>query len=447
MKQKFIEQAKDAVKKAIDIGAGQAEVYIVQGKELSIDVRNNEVETMKLADEIGLGVRVFKNQRLGYAFTSDLSQSAIDKIIHQAIANSDKTTPDEFNRLPDYNGKYKELDLYDHDLGSVKVEEKIELAKSIEKAARDYDARVKITERSSYFDAFYEVALANSLGINATYRGTYCGAYSYLVAEENGDNQTGFGVSYQQKFNRLKPEDIGREAAENAVRMLGAKSVNTQKAVVVLDPNIATDFLSIISPILSAEAVQKGKSLFAGKVGQEVGSHLITIIDDGTMEGGIRTAPFDGEGVPTSKNVLVENGVLKGFLHNTYTAAKEGIQSTGNGNRGSYKNGPEIGTTNFYIAPGNVSREELLKNINQGLYITDVMGMHTANPISGDFSVGASGLWIENGKFTKPVKGIAIAGNIIDLLESVDCVSDDLRFFGGKGSPTIRIAQMSISGS
>ena len=223
--------------------------------------------------------------------------------------------------------------------------------------------------------------------------------------------------------------------------------MGTQKAAVVLDPYIATNFLGLLSPALSAEAVQKGRSLFAGKVNQAVASPLITVVDDGRLPGGIASAPFDGEGVPTSETVLIDQGQLKGFLHNTYTAAKEGVSSTGNGVRSSFKSTPEVGSTNFFIRAGEKSPEQLIKEVPKGLYVTEVMGMHTANPISGDFSVGASGIWIEKGELTRPVRGVAIAGNIMDLLGAVDAVGSDLEFFGGKGAPTLRVSSMSLSGS
>ncbi|MDP3050193.1 MAG: metallopeptidase TldD-related protein, partial [Eubacteriales bacterium] len=189
-----------------------------------------------------------------------------------------------------------------------------------------------------------------------------------------------------------------------------------------------------------------GRSLFAGRMGERVASDLVTIVDDGTLPGGINSGPCDGEGVPTSRTVVIEHGVLTSFLHNTYTAAKDGLVSTGNGVRGSFKGSPEVGTTNFYLSPGKTEREQLLEELDSGLLVTEVMGMHTANPISGDFSVGASGLWVENGRVSHPVRGMAIAGNITDLLMKIDAVGSDLQFFGGKGAPTVRVRQMMVTG-
>ncbi|MGI6227501.1 MAG: TldD/PmbA family protein, partial [Peptococcales bacterium] len=287
----------------------------------------------------------------------------------------------------------------------------------------------------------------NSLGLKGYYQGAYCGGYGLVVAEDNGENQTGFGMQYNLKYCTLNPEKIGKEAGERAVRLLGAKSVPSQKATLILEPYIATNFLGIISPALSAEAADKGKSFLKDKLNKKVASNLLTLIDDGQMPGRILSAPFDGEGVPTSKTTLVEEGVLKSYLHNTYTAHKAGLQSTGNGIRGSYKSTPEIGTTNFYLEKGTLDPQQMIKEVEKGLYVTDVMGMHTANPISGDFSLGASGIWIEKGELKYPVRGIAIAGNIEQLLENIDGVGNDLTFFVGKGSPTIRINNISISGS
>jgi PmbA protein len=438
--------AKKLVEEATAKGAHQAEVYISKGKELTIEVSKGQVETLKNAEEHGLGIRVFVDQKMGYAYTSDFSPTALTTAVERAIANADKTFADSFNVLPKPVLDHRELDIYDPGIEKTSVDEKIQMALQIEKAAKEYDPRVKIIESCTYQDSQYQVTLASSEGIVTGYHGAYCGCFAYVVAEEEGDAQTGFGLQFELKIADLDPVKVGREAARKAVRMLGAKNINTQKAPVVFDPYVATNFLGVLAPALSAEAVQKGKSLFAGKLGTQVCSPLISIIDDGALPGAIMSAPFDGEGVKTGRTSLIEKGVLKSFLHNSYTAAKEGVTSTGNAVR-SFKSTPEVGTTNFFIEPASVSRDELLSGIDRGFYVTEVMGMHTANPISGDFSVGASGLWIENGKLTKAVRGVAIAGNLMSLFQQVDCVADDLTFFVGRGAPTIRIKEMTISGS
>lgn len=444
---KYLAIAESAVQRAKSGGAALAEAFLLSSKDLSIEVRNGEVETMKLAEDRGLGLRVINQGRVGFAFTTEFNGSGIDQVVQQALANGENTEPDEYHKLPQITEQYPQLDLYDPDIRSATVENKIKLAVEMEQQAKAYDPKVKIIESSSYQDAEVEVSIVNSQGMQAHYQGAYCGIYLALVAGEGDDSQTGFAMKYGLKYAELDPTAIGQKAAERAVRMLGAKPVQSQKAAVVLDPYIATSFLGLLSPALSGEAVQKGRSLFAGKVGQKVASDLITLVDDGRLAGGIASAPFDGEGVPTSETILIEQGQLLGFLHNTYTASKEGLQSTGNGVRGSFKGTPEVGTTNFFIRPGASSPEQMIKDVKNGLYVTEVMGMHTANPISGDFSLGAAGILIENGQFTRPVRGVAIAGNIMELLGAVDAVGNDLEFFGGKGAPTIRVASMSLSGS
>lgn len=446
MESGFKTTAENAVQKALQLGAGMAEAYLGNSKELVIEVRNGEVETMKLAADRGMGIRVFADGSTGFAFTSDLGDTAVDEMIGQALANARSAAPDPRRTLPKPSPAYPQLDLYDPAIREATVEHKIKMARTMEKEARAFDNRVGIVESSTYQDGEAEVILVNSHGISLQYSGAYCGMYIALVAGSGEDSQTGFALDYSLRLKDLDPVRLGRDAANRAVRMLGAKPGKTQQAPVVLDPYIATGFLGVLAPALSAEAVQKGRSLFAGKIGQQVASELFNIVDDGTLANGIASAPFDGEGVPTSKTVLIQNGLLSGYLHNTYTAARDGVQSTGNGVRGSFKSTPEVGTTNFFVQPGSSGSDEIIGEVNSGFYITEVMGLHTANPISGDFSFGASGLWIENGKLARPVRGMAVAGNIMDVIRNIDAVGSDLQFFGGKGAPTLRISKMSISG-
>lgn len=446
MEAKFKIHAANAVQKALKYGADMAEAYISNSKELNIDVRNGEVQTMKLAEDRGMGIRVFANSKTGFSFTTDFSDSAIEEVIKLAMANASCTEPDQHRILPHPASAYSDMDLYDSAIRGAAVEDKISMAKTMENEAKAYDPRITVIESATYQDGEEEVALVNSQGISLSYGGAYCGMYISLVAGEGEDSQTGFALKYSLRYKDLDPHSLGKEAAGRAVRMLGAKPGATQQAAVILEPYVATGFLGLLAPALSAEAVQKGRSLLAGKVGSKVASELIHIIDDGTLANGLSSAPFDGEGFPTSRTVLIQGGTLQGYLHNSYTAAKDGVQSTGNGVRGSFKGTPEVGTTNFFIEPGARTAEEIISKVSKGLYVTEVMGLHTANPISGDFSLGASGLWIENGQITRPVRGMAIAGNIMELLSSVDAVGNDLQFFGGKGAPTIRVARMSISG-
>jgi PmbA protein len=442
----FIDTARAAVAKAANMGAEAAEAYICKAKELNIEVRGGLVETLKLAEDSGLGLRVIREGRTGFSFTSDLSPAGVDEAAVQALVNCGRISTDPYQRLPKPGKAYEKLDIYDPAIRQATVEQKIEMARAMESAARSYDRRVKVIESSTYQDGEALVTIVNSHGMELSYHGAFCGIYLALAAGEGDDSQTGFALDYSLKFDRLRPEEVGREAARRAVRMLGAAPVTTRREAVVLEPYVAAGFLGLIAPALTGEAVQKGRSLFAGKVGDRVASGKLTVIDDGALPGGIVSAPFDGEGVATSRTVLINKGVLQGYLHNTYTAARDGVQSTGNGVRNSFKGTPEVGTTNFFIETGTEPVEKLLAEIKSGIYVTEVMGMHTANPISGDFSVGIAGLLIENGELTRPVRGMAIGGNILDFLNNVDGVGNDLTFFGGRGSPTLRVAGITISG-
>jgi PmbA protein len=444
--QALLNLAESASKGAKQAGAGEAEAYLSYNREFSAEVRNGQAETIKVALDRGLGLRVVQNGRVGFAYTSDLEKESMKNIADQAIANARETAADPYRIFPSPSSLYPELDLYDTVLIKTSVEAKIDLAKAMEEAARAFDPRVKIIESSNYQDIEACVTLVNSKGIKNSYRATYCGIYLSLVAEEGEDQQTGFAMDYRLRFEDLDAVKIGREAAFRAVRMLGAKPVSTRKTAVLFDPHVAAGFLDLLGPALTAEAVQKGRSLFMGRVNQPVAAQAVNIIDDGILPGGIASAPFDGEGVQMSRKTLIERGILKGYLHNTYTAAKENVASTGNCMRSSYKSAPDVGTTNFFIQPGGYTADELINSTGSGIYITEVIGMHTANPISGDFSVGATGILIENGQLTQPVRGIAIAGNIQEVLQQIDGIGSDLVFFGGHGSPTIRIARMVVSG-
>jgi PmbA protein len=442
----FLATGEFACAEAKRKGASDAEAYLSVSEEISIEIHEGRVETLKVAREQGMGLRAVTGKRTGFAFTSDLNRGAVEETVRRALANARETEEDPFRQIPPPAAKYPELDLFDSEIASISIEEKIKLAKNLEETGKAYDPRVKICERAAYQDGWQNVYLVNTRGIQNTFRATYCGLYLSLVAEENTEQETGYALDYRTRFRELDPVTVGREAARRAVQVLGARPVATQQLPVVLDPYVAVGFLGLVAAALSAEAVQKGRSLFQGKVGQRIASEKIDLIDDGTLAGGISSAPFDGEGIPTSRTVLTEKGVLQGYLHNIYTASKEGAKPTGNGIRSSYKNTPEVGPTNFFIAPGKSRPDDLVKDLKNGFYLVEVIGMHTANPISGDFSVGATGILIENGELTRPVRGVTIAGNIQELLFRVDGVGNDLKFLGSYGSPTIRIEQLVLGG-
>lgn len=442
----YLEVANLAVETAKKAGCSAAEAYVLDAKSLTVEIANQELETMKFAEDTGIGLRVFSSKgTVGFAYSTSLDN--LEDLARQALGNSRKSFADPYNTLPALSQKITNLKLLDEAIAAATVEEKISLAKQVELSARQTDSRVTRTERCAYQDAEYGIALANSNGLGTYYRSGYCGLYGSVLAEKDGDVQTGTGLYYTRNYADLNAATVGREAALDAALLLGAKSIGTTKATLILNQHVATNFFSVIIPALCADSVQKGRSLFKNKIGKQVVSPLINLIDDGRLAGGIATRPVDGEGVPTQRTHLITNGTLNNYLYNTYTAAKDDVVSTGNGIRGSFKSMPEVGPTNIFIQPGDISREKLIKEVKNGFFVTSVMGMHTANPISGDFSIGAAGVWVKDGEFTHAVRGVAIAGNILDLFGEVDAVANDLRFYGAQGAPTIRIRNITISGS
>ncbi|MBI5167543.1 MAG: TldD/PmbA family protein [candidate division NC10 bacterium] len=440
-----IKLARHIIHQALSRGATASECYAVMSHSTRIDVRHGEVDTFLRATDVGMGLRVLKGDRLGFAYTSEIYPGSLEEMVTKAIAAADGAALDEFQRLPSPFPDYPEVQGGDTGLPGISIEEKIGRARALEASARAYDRRVTKVRHATYSDVRHETLILNSLGLEAGFSGTHCAAVAYVVAEEGGEAQAGFEMDISRFYRALLIEEVGRKAAEKAVRMLKAKGVDTCRAEVVLDPMVAAELLGVLSGALGADAVQKGKSLFAGKVGQAVASSVATLIDDGFGKG-VFPAPCDGEGVPSQRTVLLERGVLQGFLHNSYTAAKEGRASTGNARRRSYQIPPEVGPSNIYLEPGTIPREKLIAGVERGLYVASAMGMHTANPVSGDFSVGVEGFWIQGGQLAFPVRGVTIAGNLMDLLQGMAAVANDLRFYGRTGSPTLLVEGLTIGG-
>ncbi|HZK87240.1 MAG TPA: metallopeptidase TldD-related protein, partial [Syntrophomonas sp.] len=267
-----------------------------------------------------------------------------------------------------------------------------------------------------------------------------------LVAQEDQDSQTGFAAMARRKIADLLPEQLGQEAASRAVRSLKAQSIASQRLPCVMEPYVVTRFMGLLLPSLQGDAVLKGKSMWAKKIAEQVTAPMINLIDDGGLEGGIASAPFDGEGVPSQRNVLIKDGCLQAYLYDNYSGRKAGLRSTGNGRRASFRSLPSVGSSNLMLSLGALSPVQLIGEIEYGLLITEVMGMHTANPISGDFSLGASGILIQAGKLTRAVRGITIAGNLHNLLNDIQALGSDVRFYGAKAAPSIRLNQLSIGG-
>jgi PmbA protein len=432
---------------ALSQKADAAEVFIRSSVSTNVEVKDQKIEAFDRARDAGAGLRVIREGRMGFAFTADLSDGALKTLAQSAVTNARNTDPDPFQSIPERPiGAYQTVNIYDPALVQLNEKEKIERVMAMEREAFAVDKRIKRTRKASASFSESETVIMNSHNASVFYKGTAGYASIEAVAEDKGESQAGSEFEVNRFYHQLSLEDVGRRAARKAINLLGAKTVETAKAPVILDRDVVGEFLSIMAFGFSAENVQKKKSLFMGKLDKEIVSTVLTVLDDGLLEGGIGTAPSDDEAVPMRKKTVIEKGRLMMFLYNTYTAKKEKTISTGNGMRGGFKGVPGVGITNLYITPGAQTPEDLIRSTKRGLQVTEIMGAHMANPISGDFSVGATGFWIENGTIAYPVREITIAGNILDLMKNVDAVANDLRFQGRIGSPSLRVKELSIGG-
>jgi PmbA protein len=443
--------ATRAVEEALAAGADQVDAWCERSTSLTVRAYEGEVENLTEAGSRGVGVRAFVGNRTGYAYGWDLGDRGLADVARAAFSAAAVTDADEHAGLPDETGAVDVGPLVSSELGRWSNERKVELALSVERAARERDPLITNVEDTIYSDGRAEVALANSSGFAAAYEQTQAYAYAYAFAGEGSDLMTGLGVGTGRGPEALDPEAIGREAADRALALHGARQPPTRRCAVVLDPYVAASFVSIIGGTLSARAVQRGRSLFAGKEGESVADASIRLVDDGLVLEGLATAPFDGEGVPHERTTLIEDGRLRGYLFDRYTASVAGRRSTGNGTRGSYRTPPSVGATNLLLEPGPSATEELFAEAGEGFYVTDVTGLHSGvNPASGTFSVGASGRLISGGELGAPAREVTIASDLVSMLQAVRGVGSDARWlpFGGSvKAPPVLIGEMTVAGA
>lgn len=445
----YLQIAHDVINRTNEAGA-EADVFINLGKQTNIQVNRGEVEKLSHAGSKGLGVRVIRDGQMGYAYTSDFAPSSVARTTSAALALADAADPDEHRILPDVQPVPPEdLEIYDPAIAHTSMEEKVAFARAVEAAALAADKRVIMTNRATYLDAIFDVYLVNSKGFSGNYRKTFACSFVMAVAVEGDKRAAGFGVGASSFLAELDAQKIGQEAGQNAAKLLGGKPVPTQEASVVYSPQAAAGLVGVLARALTAEAMQRNRSFLQGKMGQDVAADVVTILDNGLLPRGMGTRPFDDEGNPSRATRLINEGVLEAVLHDTYTAHKEGADSTGNANRGSHRQSPSLAPSNFYIQPGRQTPQELIAGVEKGLYVVNTMNTHSINPVSGDYSVSAQGFWIENGKLSYPVNEVTIALPLDKLLKNVQAVANDLIFlpFGGAiGSPTFRVDGVMIGG-
>jgi PmbA protein len=443
------EVAQDLVKRAMAQGAGAAEAVVREGDEFSTLVRLGQVETLKESGSRSVGVRVFFGKRSASTYSSDFSREGLDRMLKSALELAKITSEDPFGGIPDADqlGQLSgDLDLYHEDVYSLPGPERIEYARRAEKAALDFDPRIKNSEGGSFDAATGRKVLANSHGFVGEYRRSYCSVAAIPIAQdEQGNMQRDYWYSVARTMSKLESaEHVGKVAAQRTIRRLGARKVKTTKAPVIFDPMVATSIIEHIFEGVNGDSVYRGASFLAGKLGQKIAADTVTVIDDGTIVGGFGTSPFDGEGIPTRRTLVIENGVLKSYLLNTYTAKKLGLQTTGNASRG-LAGTPGIGPGNYFLQPGRRTPNEMIADVKEGLYVTEFLG-HGANLVTGDYSRGASGLWISGGELIYPVEEITVAGNLKEMFRNISEIANDLEFRGSVASPTLRIDGLTVGG-
>jgi PmbA protein len=435
--------AEELVKKCLKKGADAAEVYIESGRNLSIEVRNGEVETIQEAASQGVGFRVFIKGRMASSSSNDFKSESLDNTISSAIGFANNTTPDENNVLPDDQGITEVKELYDQQIAKIPMEEKIELAKKVEKLAMK-DPRITKSAGAGFGEGETEIFLANSNGLLKSYKSSACSFGVSVVAEKGEQKSSGGEFCSRRFFADLKSaEEVALKAAKDAYEMLDPKMVKTQKAAVIFHPDVTYAILGGILSAIDGERVLQGASFLGKKLNQKIASELVTLIDDGTKPRGLASEPFDGEGVPTQKRISIDRGVLKGFMYNTIIAKRAGVKSTGNASRQGFTGLPGIGPHNFYMAAGERTPEEIIQATKVGLYLKEVTG-YGINPVNGNFSGGASGFWLEEGKIAFPVRGLTIAGIAEEMFNGIDLVGKDLDLDKPFTAPTFRIRLMQI---
>lgn len=447
------------MKQLIDkiFAAGQAyglkdmEVYYSSASSLMLKVFKGELDGYKLSQSEGLSLRGVYNNKMGYSYTEKVDETSIDMLVREAAENATIIDSDDEEEIFAGSPHYREVNNYNPALDNVGETAKIDFTKNLEKSAYEADSRISSVESCVYGDGSGETVMANTKGLYLQEKSNI--AYTYVVVVAKDGEQIKNGMAYRSgnDFAEFKAEEIAREAVQEAVSMLGASQVKSGDYRVVLRNNVFGDLLDAFSGIFSAETVQKDLSLLKGKIGQQIGSSVLTIIDDPFMDEGLASRSFDGEGAACLYKKVIDKGVLKTYLHNLKTAKKDNVETTGNASKSSYKSPVDISPTNFYVENGNVACSDMLKTLNDGLFITDIQGLHAGlNAISGDFSLLASGYEIKNGSIKRPVEQITVAGNFFDIMRDIEAVADDIKFgLPGEayiGSPSVLVKKLAVAG-
>jgi PmbA protein len=428
----------------------QVEAVVAHSRDTEVRAYDGDLEQLSSAETQGVGIRVVRDQRVGFAYAGSLDEDVLAETLAEARDNAGFGTPDEFVGLAEPDGvPIANLDLYRPSLVDVPTDRKVELAIELERISRDADPRISGVESADYADSIASAAVVTTTGIRAAARETGAYVSASVMASDGDETQTGFGFSVGRHPDDLDLSIAASDAAKRATRMLGATKPPSERLTVVLDPYVTAQFLGIIGSTLSADAVLKGRSPFADRVDEDIASALITFVDDPTNFEAFSATQTDGEGLATRRNDLITNGVLQGFLHNSYTARRLGAASTGSAVRGGFKSTPSAGARALSLAPGDRSQDELVATIDNGILVQSVSGLHSGvNPVSGDFSTGAEGLRITNGQVGAPVREFTIASTLQRMLQDVVALGNDIEWLPMRAAGlTIVVGDVTVSGA
>lgn len=447
--EKLKDLAEFILKEAKAMGADDADVLVIQSVTNRVKVRLGKIEELKQANPKALGLRIFKNKRKALTYTSDFRPDSLKKLVKKTFEIALVSTPDDFAGLPDetlLGISSQNLDLYDPALVALPTEKKVALATELENIGLKLDPLITNSEGATWNDSQYRIVLANTRGFSGSQDYTSCSLSLALLAEKDGVKQSDYWYSSSRHFQRLERiEDIAREAVRRTIRKIGARKPKTTTVPVVFDPIAGRDLLNILASTVVGSAIYRKSSFLVDKLGMSIAVNDFNLIDDSLIPGGLASRSFDYEGLPGRKNIVCENGVLQKYLCDTYFARKLGLPATGNAIRSTHTE-PQPGTTNFYMLPGEYTPEEIISSVKDGLYLTDVHWVGI-NYVTGDYSRGAEGIWIENGQMTYPVQEFTIASNVLTMLKSIEMIGKDLIFRDAINAPTIKISSMTISGT
>jgi PmbA protein len=439
------------------------EIYLDQSSHFDVESKEGRVDTFEVSHSWGMAFRILSRQRFGSSYTtfSGVSQvqsqnplSELEQVIDDAVASAGNTASDPcYDFAPPLKEPPPSLPIFDETLEGTSEKVKVEKAKELEKTALSVDPkRIQKVRKASYQEVIAHRTLINSNGLQVSYPSTFCSLSVTAVAEEAGGAEVGWEFDASHFQSDLDLKRVGKEASRKALESLGGRKIPSGVYAVLIHRSVASEFLSLLAHSFKSDQIQKGKSLLKGKKGEKCFSPLITIEDDGLHSKGIFTAPIDGEGTPSQRTPLVSQGELSGYLYDRYWANREKTssgstaKSTGNSRRSGIKSPPGIGTSNLVIDPGRLTFSALMSDLHQGVLLEEVMGLHTVDPISGDFSLGCSGKWVDQGKLVHPVKSVAVAGNLFQVFQDVVGTGEDFRFMGGIGSPSLLVRRLKISG-